>query len=260
MKLKQVRVEEVILNQLGQRSIRLDAWAADETGRQFSTEMQNDTETDDVRRRSRYYQGLMDSPILKSGKKTRYRYLPSTVIIFITQEDIFGQDRAMYTFTEQCEEVPGLHLEDGTRKLFLNMSSRNGRPELVSLLQYMKDSRLENPAVTVKDPRIVELDAVVSEVKQSEEWEEAKMSILSVGIERGRAEGRARGRIEGRAAGNLEGKRESILALLGQLGPVPEELKAEIMAQADTRTLTRWLIAAAGSDSVEAFAEKIGEK
>ena len=260
MKLKQVRVEEVILNQLGQRSIRLDAWAADETGRQFSTEMQNDTETDDVRRRSRYYQGLMDSPILKSGKKTRYRHLPSTVIIFITQEDIFGQDRAMYTFTEQCEEVPGLHLEDGTRKIFLNMSSRNGRPELVSLLQYMKDSRLENPAVTVKDPRIVELDAVVSEVKQSEEWEEAKMSILSVGIERGRAEGRARGRIEGRAAGNLEGKRESILALLGQLGPVPEELKAEIMAQADTRTLTRWLIAAAGSDSVEAFAEKIGEK
>ena len=57
MKLKQVRVEEVILNQLGQRSIRLDAWATDETGRQFSTEMQNDTETDDVRRRSRYYQG-----------------------------------------------------------------------------------------------------------------------------------------------------------------------------------------------------------
>ena len=257
MKLKQVRVEEVILNQLGQRSIRLDAWAADETGRQFSTEMQNDTETDDVRRRSRYYQGLMDSPILKSGKKTRYRHLPSTVIIFITQEDIFGQDRAMYTFTEQCEEVSGLHLEDGTRKIFLNMSSRNGRPELVSLLQYMKDSRLENPAVTVKDPRIVELDAVVSEVKQSEEWEEAKMSILSVGIERGRAEGRARGRIEGRAAGNLEGKRESILALLGQLGPVPEELKAEIMAQADTRTLTRWLIAAAGSDSVEEFENRI---
>ena len=61
------------------------------------------------------------------------------------------------------------------------------------------------------------------------------MSILSVGIERGRKQGmeqgRARGRIEGRAAGNLEGKRESILALLGQLGPVPEELKAEIETQ-----------------------------
>ena len=45
--------------------------------------------------------------------------------------------------------------------------------------------------------------------------------------------------------------------MLGQLGPVPEELKAEIMAQADTRTLTRWLIAAAGSDSVEEFENRI---
>ena len=89
----------------------------------------------------------------------------------------------------------------------------------------------------VKDPRIVELDAVVSEVKQSEEWEEAKMSILSVGIERGRAEGRAGDGSREEPRGNLEGKRESILTLLGQLGPVPEELKAEIMAQADTRTL-----------------------
>ena len=62
--------------------------------------------------------------------------LPSTVIIFITQEDIFSCDLAMYTFTEQCEEVAGLHLDDGTKKIFLNMASKNGRPELISLLQY----------------------------------------------------------------------------------------------------------------------------
>ena len=82
-----------------------------------------------------YYQGLLDSPILKSGKKTKYKELPSTIIIFITQEDIFGKDRAKYTFTEQCEEIEGLHLEDGTTKIFLNMSSKNGSKELVSLLQ-----------------------------------------------------------------------------------------------------------------------------
>jgi len=55
-------------------------------------------------------------------------------IIFITQEDIFKKNLAMYTFTEQCEEVEGLHLEDGTTKIFLNMKSKNGRPELVGLL------------------------------------------------------------------------------------------------------------------------------
>ncbi len=52
-----------------------------------------------------------------------------------TQDDIFGFDLAKYTFTEQCEEIAGLHLEDGTKKIFLNMNSKNGSPELVSLLQ-----------------------------------------------------------------------------------------------------------------------------
>lgn len=95
--------------------------------RQFDMEMQNDAGGDDVRRRSRFYQSMIDTPVLKSGKKTRYKNLPSTVIIFITQEDIFGRDLAMYTFSERCEEVPDLSLEDGTSKIFLNMTSKNGR-------------------------------------------------------------------------------------------------------------------------------------
>ena len=70
-----------------------------------------------------YYQSMLDIPILKSGKETKYRQLPSTVIIFITQDDIFGKDLAKYTFTEQCEEVEKLRLEDGTIKIFLNMTS-----------------------------------------------------------------------------------------------------------------------------------------
>ena len=46
------------------------------------------------------------------------RHVESTVIIFITQEDIFGKDLAMYTFREQCAEVSELVLEDGTSKIF----------------------------------------------------------------------------------------------------------------------------------------------
>ena len=139
LQLKEVKVEQVILNKSGKRAIRLDAWALDMKDRQFDVEMQNDSESDDVRKRSRFYQGLIDTPVLKAGKETRYKNLPSTVIIFITQEDIFGKNLAKYTFSEQCEEVPGLALEDGTKKIFLNMASRNGRDELISLLQYMKN-------------------------------------------------------------------------------------------------------------------------
>ena len=184
-----VHVEEVVLNRSGERAIRLDAAAVDTKKRRYSTEMQNDTRQDDIRKRSRYYQSLLDTPLLKSGRETRYRHLPPSVVTFITQEDIFGKDLAKYTFTEQCEEVPGLHLEDGTMKLFLNMTSKNGDPVLVSLLQYMKQTSIDNPEIQVKDERIVTLDAVVQEVKQSEEWEAVKMSILSIGIEKGQKEG-----------------------------------------------------------------------
>lgn len=186
LQLAEVKVEQVVLNKAGKRAIRLDAWALDENNqRQFNTEMQNDTDQDDIRKRSRYYQSLIDSPILKSGKETKYKNLPSTIIIFITQDDIFKKDLAMYTFAEQCREIAGLELEDGTKKIFLNMKSKNGRPELVSLLQYMKKTQLDNPEISVKDNRIEKLDHIVTEVRQSEEWEAVRMSILGIGIQQG---------------------------------------------------------------------------
>ena len=231
LELTKVHVEEVVLNRIGKRAIRLDAWAADKRNRHFATEMQNDTKKDDVSRRARFYQGVLDTPLLKSGKETRYKYLPSTVVTFITQEDIFGQNRARYTFTEQCEEISGLHLEDGTTKIFLNMASKNGDPTLVSLLQYMKKSRLDNPEVLVKDERILKLDEIVTEVKQSEEWEAVKMSILSVGIERGREEGIKLGIERGREEGQHSKLKEMTAKKLAKgktAETIAEELEEEL--------------------------------
>lgn len=167
----QVKVEQVILNKSGKRAIRLDAWAQSDDDRLFDMEMQNDSEQDSLPKRSRFYQGLMDTPILKSGKKTKYKQLPSTTIIFITRDDIFKKDLAKYTFIEQCEEIENLKLEDGTKKIFLNMTSKNGSKELVSLLQYMKTTDINNPDIVIKDKRLIELDNIVAEVKESEEWE-----------------------------------------------------------------------------------------
>lgn len=193
IRLKDVKVEQVILNKSGKRAIRLDAWALSDDDRQFDMEMQNDTDQDSIPKRSRFYQGLMDSPVLKSGKRTKYRQLPSSTIIFITQDDIFKKDLAKYTFVEQCEEVKGLRLEDGTTKIFLNMTSKNGSKELISLLQYMKKTDIENPDILIKDKRLLEIDAIVSEVKESEEWEAVRMDILDVGINKGFELGREQG-------------------------------------------------------------------
>lgn len=123
----------MVLNRVGKRAIRLDAWALDTENRQYNTEMQNDTDKD----------------------------------------DIFKRNLAKYPFTEQCEEIQGFHLEDGMMKIFLNMASKNGRPELVSLLQYMKETRLDNPKILVQDSRMEKLAEIVEEVKQSERMKRA---------------------------------------------------------------------------------------
>ena len=255
--LEEVHVEHVVLNDYGKRGIRLDVWARDSKNRRINTEMQNDMESDDIPRRARFYQSLLDTPILKSGSDTKYRDLPATIIIFITQDDIFERDLAMYTFTEQCEEIAELKLNDGTTKLFLNMKSKNGRPELISLLQYMKESDIRNPEILVKDERIEKLDAIVTEVKESTEWEEANMSIYKQGIERGLEQGLSQGISQGLERGLeqglIRGKQEDILELLQELGPISETLEQRIKRETDKEILKAWHKLASKADSIEAF-------
>lgn len=241
IELEEVKAEQVILNKKGKRAIRLDAWAKEKRNRQFDMEMQNDSSSDSIPKRTRYYQGLMDTPILKAGKDTKYRELPSTVIIFITQEDIFQKDLAKYTFTEQCEEIQGLHLEDGTTKIFLNMSSKNGSKELVSLLQYMKKTTLENPEIMVQDQRILELDRIVAEVKENEEWEAVQMNLIEIGME------------AGMEAGKAVGIAEAVIESLEDYGVVPQNVQDAIFAEKDLKVLKKWNKLAAKAESIEEF-------
>ena len=60
-------------------------------------------------------------------------------------------------------------------------------------LQYMKNTTLNNPDIIVKDERILDLDRIVEEVKQSEEWEAVKMNLLEIGIEKGIEQGIEKG-------------------------------------------------------------------
>ena len=124
----------------------------------------------------------------------------------------------MYTFSERCEEVPELSLEDGTSKIFLNMASKNGRPELISLLQYMRHTTLDNENIMVKDKRILDLDRIVGEVKQSEEWEAVKMNIYEIGVARGEELGEKRGEARGIEKGIAQNLVKNIDSAMKNLG------------------------------------------
>ena len=153
----------------------------------------------------------------------------------------------------ELKEVKDLHLEDGITKIFLNMSSKNGEPVLVSLLQYMKHTTLENPEILVKDERLTQLDDIVTEVKQTEEWEAVRMSILSIGLERGEQLGLEKGL----SRGKVQGKAQSILELLEESGPVSESTRRMILSETDMERLSVWLKAAARAGSEEDFLARI---
>ncbi|MCC8125964.1 MAG: hypothetical protein LIO92_01005 [Clostridiales bacterium] len=136
----------------------------------------------------------------------------------------------------------------------------------------MKNTTLDNPDITCKDERILDVDRVVKEVKQSEEWEAVRMSILSRGFELGKAEGRkvgeAEGRAEGRAEGKIEGRLEGqiaargdmILELLEEYGSIPETVRNRIRNEKDMEILKVWSKIAAKSVSVDDFIKRIGEE
>lgn len=97
----------------------------------------------------------------------------------------------------------------------------------------------------MKDARIVRLAEIVEEVKQSEEWEEVRMSIYSVGVERGMVLGKA------------EGKDEAILVFLGKFGSFSEELRNKILGQKEAAVVDDWLKKACAANSIEDFVKSI---
>ena len=67
----------------------------------------------------------------------------------------------------------------------------------------------------------MQLNEIVTEVKQSEEWEAVRMSILSIGLERGEKIGLEKGLNQGKA--------QSILELLEESGPVTMKTRKMIL-------------------------------
>ena len=80
--------QKVIHNIPGKRGIRMDFVAESEDGRVFDVEMQNRKEGN-IPKRTRFYQALMDAPMLKSGEKGFDKLKPLFIIV-ICDYDPYG--------------------------------------------------------------------------------------------------------------------------------------------------------------------------
>ena len=241
--------QKVIHNLPGKRGVRLDFIAESEDGRIFDVEMQNRNEGN-IPKRTRFYQALIDAPILKSGERGFDKMNPLYIII-ICNYDPYGKKKYCYTFDNQCKEVPGLRLGDEVTKLLLSTKGENEEEvpkELVDFLHYVTESN-ENGLPDECDERLKRLHESIREIKASADMEVEYMKME----ERERII-----RDEGKQIGIINGKIESVLELLEDKGEVPEKVKAEIFAETDPEVLKKWLRLAAKSETIEEFCKEIG--
>ena len=172
---------------------RLDVYAIDEDDVIYEVEAQKEN-THNLPKRSRLYQGIIDSKLLPPGV-VDFNLLNELLIVLIMPFDLFGYGLYRYTFQMKCEEVPELKLDDGATRIFLN--TRGKHPELVStelieLLKYMERST-DEVSGECKSERIQEMHRRVCQIKASEKtevkyiqtWEE-KILIKQEGIAEGK--------------------------------------------------------------------------
>ena len=201
------QTEKEFRNSKENRQIRLDVYAIDEDDVVYDTEPQKQN-TKNLPKRSRLYQGLIDSNLLPPGS-IDFNALNTVIIIMIMPFDLFGYELYQYTFRMKCEEISELELEDGATRIFLNSHGKHPEfvnPELIELLEYMEKStdtvakKCESNRIHQMHERITKLKSSKEmEIKYMQKWEEKEIERQEayaegerVGEKRGRTEGETR--------------------------------------------------------------------
>lgn len=182
--------EKTVEARIDGKGIRLDVYVEDkDQNRFFDVEMQI-SNSDNLAKRMRYYQGLLDTDKLKRGQ--HYSALGESFIIFICTFDRFKQGRYIYTFQERCKEDPNLKLNDGSTKIFINTKGiiGNVKPDIKAFLDYVDKGIISGKFVE-------ELDSAVNSIKSNEKVRHDFMTLQMALLEE-RLEGEARGEERGR--------------------------------------------------------------
>lgn len=115
---------QVFVENLLNRSVRLDVLATDSTGAKLNVEVQR-SDKGAGRKRARYNSSMMDANLLEKGED--FEKLPETWVIFITENDVMGKGLPLYPI-ERCFLESGEKFEDGSHILYVNGAYRGDTP------------------------------------------------------------------------------------------------------------------------------------
>lgn len=136
IKVEKVATQYNIKNIKG-RSLRLDIFATDSTGKKYNIEIQRADKGADAKR-ARYHSSLIDCDILPSGFEVEN--LTDTYVIFITENDVIGKNKPIYHVERYISEAEE-YFNDGSHIIYVNASYKDD----TELGKLMHDFSCSNP-------------------------------------------------------------------------------------------------------------------
>ena len=205
-RIEYIKVQEAIRPDKEAKGIQLDVFVKDNKNVAFCVEMQT-RNVDNLPKRSRYYQSLVDLELLDRGQV--YDELARSYVIFICPKDLFHRGYYLYEFRNYCTQDRQIDLGDEATKIFLNANGTRGdiHPPLKEFLDYVAGKEPQEPS-----DFIIKLRTALHHAKQNREWRRQHMILyfrdqdirtdaLKEGIDIGRQEGIDIGRQESRTEG-----------------------------------------------------------
>lgn len=115
---------QVFVENLLNRSVRLDVVATDSVGRKMNVEIQR-ADKGAGRKRARYNSSMMDANLLQKGAD--FDTLPETYVVFITEHDVIGDGQPIYKI-ERHISGSGKKFDDGSHILYVNGEYQDETP------------------------------------------------------------------------------------------------------------------------------------
>nr|WP_318717883.1 Rpn family recombination-promoting nuclease/putative transposase [uncultured Treponema sp.] len=209
-----LQTENPIENFYDSRGIRLDVYVKD-SGRIFNIEIQTGN-YDDLILRARYY--LSSSDVATTKRRTKFKDIRETYILFICKDDPFGEGIPRYTKLTKFLETDGITYDDKSHNVFYNCSAweKEEDPEIREVLKFIYGLKPDSGIA-------LEMDEAASLAKQKSDLEDEYMYFSDI-LEDEKEEARAEGHAEGLEAGRRQQKIESAKNLLRSNMMKPDQI------------------------------------
>lgn len=169
---------------VGARSVCLDCYATDSSGKKYDLEIQRSGAGAGAHR-ARYHSGAMDIENLDAGQS--FEELPDTYTIFVTETDVLGDGLPFYSIDRMISQTCK-SFNDGSHILYVNGSYRDDS----ELGKLMHDFSCSDPAL-MNYPIMKEVTRYYKETQEGVEYmckafEEVRNEGYSRGMQQGASE------------------------------------------------------------------------